>query len=101
MVILTLTNFIIVCLLGSIVNCLSMFILSFMYQGLPRNEDGLLVTEIDLNLCRQVKDKWGFQVGILVLMFVSSLMEKRRSFIKGGRVILLELNGIKMLCPEH
>ena len=101
MVILTLTNFIIVCLLGSIVNCLSMFILSFMYQGLPRNEDGLLVTEIDLNLCRQVKDKWGFQVGILVLMFVSSLMEKRRSFIKGGRVILLELIGIKMLCPEH
>jgi len=31
-------------------------------RGLPRNEDGLLVTEVDLNLCRQVRDKWGFQM---------------------------------------
>merc|ERR1719219_749741 len=30
--------------------------------GLSRVRDGLLVTEIDLNLCRQVKDKWGFQM---------------------------------------
>ena len=22
----------------------------------------MLVTEVDLNLCRQVKDKWGFQM---------------------------------------
>ena len=28
--------------------------------GLSRVSDGLLVTEVDLNLCRQVKDKWGF-----------------------------------------
>lgn len=32
------------------------------YQGLSRFSDGLLVAEVDLNLCRQVKDKWGFQV---------------------------------------
>lgn len=31
-------------------------------QGLSRCKDGLLVTEMDLNLCRQVKDKWGFRV---------------------------------------
>ena len=31
-------------------------------QGLSRVQDGLLVTELDLNLCRQVKDKWCFQV---------------------------------------
>eukprot|EP00795_Rhopilema_esculentum_P015469 gene15469-6718_t len=31
-------------------------------KGLPRNEDGLLITEVDLNMCRQVKDKWGFQM---------------------------------------
>ena len=31
-------------------------------QGLSRVRDGLLVTELDLNLCRQVKDKWCFQV---------------------------------------
>lgn len=30
--------------------------------GLSRVRDGLLVTEIDLNHCRQVKDKWGFQM---------------------------------------
>ena len=39
-------------------------ILCSLFQGLPRNEDGLLVTEVDLNLCRQVRDKWGFQVGL-------------------------------------
>ncbi|XP_029082629.1 beta-ureidopropionase isoform X6 [Monodon monoceros] len=29
--------------------------------GLSRNRDGLLVTELDLNLCRQVNDIWGFK----------------------------------------
>lgn len=28
--------------------------------SLSRTQDGLLISEIDLNLCRQVKDKWGF-----------------------------------------
>lgn len=30
--------------------------------GLSRVRDGLLVSEFDLNHCRQVKDKWGFQM---------------------------------------
>jgi len=30
--------------------------------GLSRIKDGLLVAEIDLNHCRQVKDVWGFQM---------------------------------------
>jgi beta-ureidopropionase len=30
--------------------------------GLSRTRDGLLVTEVDLNHGRQVKDKWGFQM---------------------------------------
>ncbi len=30
--------------------------------GLSRTGDGLLVAEIDLNHCRQVKDVWGFQM---------------------------------------
>ena len=30
--------------------------------GLSRTRDGVLVSEIDLNHCRQVKDKWGFQM---------------------------------------
>ncbi|EGR32979.1 hypothetical protein IMG5_064870 [Ichthyophthirius multifiliis] len=28
--------------------------------GLSRTQDGLLVVDIDLNLCQQIKDKWGF-----------------------------------------
>lgn len=34
----------------------------FLAQGLSRVKDGLLVTEVDLNHCRQVKDRWCFQV---------------------------------------
>jgi beta-ureidopropionase len=30
--------------------------------SLARHRDGLLLAELDLNLCRQVKDKWGFQM---------------------------------------
>ncbi|XP_017774693.1 PREDICTED: beta-ureidopropionase [Nicrophorus vespilloides] len=30
--------------------------------GLSRTKNGLLVAEMDLNLCRQVKDNWGFQM---------------------------------------
>ncbi|CAL8137862.1 unnamed protein product [Orchesella dallaii] len=37
--------------------------------GLSRVTDGLLVAELDLNLCRQVKDKWGFRVRILNLLW--------------------------------
>uniref|UniRef100_A0A0D6R2V3 Beta-ureidopropionase n=1 Tax=Araucaria cunninghamii TaxID=56994 RepID=A0A0D6R2V3_ARACU len=29
---------------------------------LSRYEDGLIIADMDLNLCRQVKDKWGFQM---------------------------------------
>lgn len=32
--------------------------------GLSRVKDGLLVTELDLNLCRQVKDHWGIRVSL-------------------------------------
>lgn len=31
--------------------------------GLSRNRDGLLVAELDLNLCRQMNDIWNFKVG--------------------------------------
>jgi len=30
--------------------------------GLSRLKDGLLISEMDLNLCRQSKDKWGFKM---------------------------------------
>lgn len=30
--------------------------------GLSRDKDGIQIVEMDLNLCRQAKDKWGFRV---------------------------------------
>ncbi len=30
--------------------------------SLSRCRDGLLITDLDLNLCQQVKDKWGFRL---------------------------------------
>jgi len=38
--------------------------------GLNRHKDGLLIGELDLNLCRQMKDIWGFRVNILILVFI-------------------------------
>ena len=36
-------------------------------QGLSRVQDGLLVTEVDLNLIQQIRDKWCIQVSTLPL----------------------------------
>jgi len=41
--------------------------------GLSRIRDGLLVTELDLNLCRQVKDKWCFQMNQRLDMYQTKL----------------------------
>ena len=41
--------------------------------GLSRVSDGLLVAEIDLNLCRQIKDKWGFQLTGRLPLYARSL----------------------------
>ncbi|KAG5674327.1 hypothetical protein PVAND_004303 [Polypedilum vanderplanki] len=30
--------------------------------SLSRDSDGLLIAQLDLNLCRQIKDKWGFRM---------------------------------------
>jgi len=41
--------------------------------GLSRIKDGLLVVECDLNLCRQVKDKWGFRMTQRLDLYAESL----------------------------
>jgi beta-ureidopropionase len=41
--------------------------------GLSRTSDGVLITEIDLNLCRQVKDRWGFQMTARYPLYADSL----------------------------
>ena len=37
--------------------------------GLSRVNDGLLITELDLNFCRQVKDHWGIRVCHIIYVF--------------------------------
>lgn len=49
--------------------------------GLCRNRDGLLITELDLNLCRQAKDIWGLRVKIICI-FVSNLRWNDYSLLK-------------------
>ncbi|XP_011551020.3 beta-ureidopropionase [Plutella xylostella] len=41
--------------------------------SLSRTKDGLLIAEIDLNLCRQIKDKWGFTMTQRLDMYADSL----------------------------
>jgi len=41
--------------------------------GLSRTKNGLLIAELDLNLCRQVKDNWGFQMTQRLDMYAESI----------------------------
>lgn len=40
---------------------------------LSRTKDGLLIVQIDLNLCRQIKDKWGFTMTQRLDLYAESL----------------------------
>ncbi|KAJ8718473.1 hypothetical protein PYW08_002710 [Mythimna loreyi] len=41
--------------------------------SLSRVKDGLLIAQIDLNLCRQTKDRWGFQMTQRLDLYADSL----------------------------
>ena len=41
--------------------------------GLSRTRDGVLISEVDLNHCRQVRDKWGFQMTQRLQEYAESL----------------------------
>jgi len=41
--------------------------------GLSRIRDGLLISELDLNLCRQVREVWGFQMTQRLPLYAESL----------------------------
>ncbi|XP_023221411.1 beta-ureidopropionase-like [Centruroides sculpturatus] len=43
--------------------------------GLSRLKDGLLIAEMDLNLCQQIKDKWGFRMTQRLELYSDSLYE--------------------------
>ncbi|XP_058800696.1 beta-ureidopropionase-like [Phymastichus coffea] len=44
-------------------------------RGLNRHKDGLLIAQLDLNLCRQVKDLWGFRMTQRLEMYGKKLNE--------------------------
>lgn len=50
--------------------------------SLSRDKDGLLVAEMDLNLCRQVKDFWGFPMTQRLPLYAESLAKVVRSDYK-------------------
>ncbi|KAJ9159202.1 hypothetical protein P3X46_024724 [Hevea brasiliensis] len=41
--------------------------------SLSRYKDGLLISEMDLNLCRQLKDKWGFRMTAYYKLYADML----------------------------
>ncbi|KAH8264186.1 hypothetical protein KR038_004304 [Drosophila bunnanda] len=43
--------------------------------SLSRDSDGLLVVELDLNLCRQVKDFWGFRMTQRIPLYAESFQK--------------------------
>jgi len=50
--------------------------------GLSRIKDGLLVAEIDLNHCRQVKDVWGFQMTMRLEEYAKALAKAAKPDFK-------------------
>jgi len=43
--------------------------------SLSRYRDGLAISDMDLNLCRQIKDKWAFRMTARYDMYASLLSE--------------------------
>ena len=68
------------------------------YQGLPRDMDGLLVTELDLNLQQQIKDKWCFQVSF-VWRTTNLVVKHGVATAKLSGPFVLTMRYIKTLCP--
>uniref|UniRef100_A0A8D8UU70 Beta-ureidopropionase n=1 Tax=Cacopsylla melanoneura TaxID=428564 RepID=A0A8D8UU70_9HEMI len=54
--------------------------------GLSRTRDGLLVAEIDLNLNRQVKDIWGFQMTQRLSLYAESLTKASQLSFEPQRI---------------
>ncbi|VDM56596.1 unnamed protein product [Angiostrongylus costaricensis] len=47
--------------------------------ALSRTRDGVLIAEVDLNLCRQTKDTWGFRASVALIPSLSSLSSRKMS----------------------
>lgn len=49
---------------------------------MSRDQDGLLIAEMDLNLCRQIKDHWGFRMTQRLPLYADSLAQAIKSDFK-------------------
>jgi beta-ureidopropionase len=54
--------------------------------ALSRRRDGLMVAELDLNLCRQVRDSWGFAMTGRHEMYAALLARYVRPDFEAQRV---------------
>uniref|UniRef100_D3TMN3 Beta-ureidopropionase n=1 Tax=Glossina morsitans morsitans TaxID=37546 RepID=D3TMN3_GLOMM len=54
--------------------------------SLSRDQDGVLIAEIDLNLCRQVKDFWGFPMTQRLDLYANSLQHATKLDFKPQRI---------------
>lgn len=50
--------------------------------ALARTKDGLIIADCDLNLCQQLKDKWGFRMTARYDMYVEQLQRYVRHNFK-------------------
>ncbi|CAH2087156.1 unnamed protein product [Euphydryas editha] len=48
--------------------------------GLPKDKDGLLIVEVDLNLCRQIKDQWGFNMTARLDMYAEGIAKNNMKY---------------------
>ncbi|BET01948.1 Carbon-nitrogen hydrolase [Nesidiocoris tenuis] len=54
--------------------------------GLSRVKDGLLVAELDLNMCQQVQDTWGFKMTQRLPLYANKLKEASQLNYKPQRI---------------
>ncbi|MCO4759946.1 MAG: acyltransferase [Myxococcales bacterium] len=55
--------------------------------GLSRVRDGVLVSEVDLNHCRQVRDKWGFQMTQRLAEYAADLTAAAKPGFKPQQIV--------------
>ncbi len=65
--------------------------------GLSRTRDGVLISEIDLNHCQQVRDKWGFQMTQRLREYAYALEEASSS---GFQPQIIPDMGVDALPPQ-
>ena len=67
--------------------------------GLCRDRDGVLVNEVDLNMCMQVKDRWTFQMTARYPLYAEGLARYIRPDFEPQRIVDPALTDSKPMAP--